>query len=441
MAFSWGAALKQWGSDIPTLGAAFDQIGEKKRKYKREDIEDQRAAEQEERLKLINAATLEDKNLQLGKLRDEIAKRDEGRKKAYEYNQTQSDLEKYQSSKPIPNTDRVNDIGDFSAPSTDYGKDLKMEALAAMKPEDRLRPLVPYGSYTPEVKSMIDYELANKKIDKTSYGKSGGKAFNRVGARADFNTPENREETKRFLLENKDTLGLDDAYVTELARQVDTGYAYDVNELIRQQSAKILGIEPEVKKQWELVPPKAAQAGASSESSTRKKAETEKDLAEEGVKTYTGTESSNLARTGMLVDKLKILRNALAANNIDIFDRTLFGAFKNPEIKTAMDLAQEITGREQSGAVIGAKEWDRFGSELVSRKNLLTENGRKAALNNLDDFIRRELQQGKNLTANKDWYQQYTKESTEMAGKLGGETKIIGGKPYKKVAGGWQLIK
>ena len=57
----------------------------------------------------------------------------------------------------VPNTQRVNEIGDFSAPSTGYGG-LSQEQLNSQQNAPY------YAAYEPGIKSRLDYDIANKKL-------------------------------------------------------------------------------------------------------------------------------------------------------------------------------------------------------------------------------------------------------------------------------------
>lgn len=60
-------------------------------------------------------------------------------------------------------------------------------------------------------------------------------AFNRIGARKEFDTPENRERTKAYIASNAERLGLTPEQVAEYNRQIDVGWVYDIQELLREK--------------------------------------------------------------------------------------------------------------------------------------------------------------------------------------------------------------
>jgi len=156
----------------------------------------------------------------------------------------------------------------------------------------------------------------------------------------------------------------------------------------------------------------------------------------------TGEGSIKIAQSAMAIKNLNRLKEELEKGNIDYFDiikKT--GQFKNPKVNNAFQQVSEIVGRQQSGAAIANHEWSNFGKEVLNRNFLLTEQGRKTALENIDDYLDRFHSVGILQTSDEDWYNKQServKAARERSSPSSVQTKVINGTTYKKVPGGWE---
>ena len=118
-----------------------------------------------------------------------------------------------------------------------------------------------------------------------------------------------------------------------------------------------------------------------------------------------GEGAIKISQSAMAIKNLQRLKEELEKGNIDYFDiikKT--GQFKNPKVNNAYQQVSEIVGRQQSGAAIANHEWANFGKEILNRNFLLTEAGRKTALENIDDYLDRFHSVGILQTSDEDWY-------------------------------------
>lgn len=118
-----------------------------------------------------------------------------------------------------------------------------------------------------------------------------------------------------------------------------------------------------------------------------------------------GEGAIKISQSAMAIKNLQRLKEELERGNVEYFDiikKT--GQFKNPKVNNAYQQVSEIVGRQQSGAAIANHEWENFGKEVLNRNFLLTEQGRKTALENLDDYLDRFHSVGILQTSDEDWY-------------------------------------
>jgi hypothetical protein len=131
----------------------------------------------------------------------------------------------------------------------------------------------------------------------------------------------------------------------------------------------------------------------------------------------TGEGAIKVSQSAMAIKNLQRLKNALEKGDIDYFDiikKT--GQFKNPEVNNAFQQVSEIVGRQQSGAAIANHEWSNFGKEILNRNFLLTEQGKRTALENIDDYLDRFQSVGILQTSDEDWYNKYNERVQRARG-------------------------
>jgi len=92
------------------------------------------------------------------------------------------------------------------------------------------------------------------------------------------------------------------------------------------------------------------------------------------------------------IQNFDVLQEGLISGNIDIFDidkgwTGMGSKYKNPEVAIAMDQLLEFVGRKASGAAISKSEWNNFQKQILDKKTLLTDQGKKAALKNLQSMM------------------------------------------------------
>lgn len=253
MASPYGSLFSNLGKFAPEIGASFDEERRKK-------LQDQEAI-----AKLaLYAQQTKGAELQNREAEDALNRKataNEGYDKYLSDLSSSDQLRTMQTESPL----------DFSmlktAPAGAMEQNIP-ENLAAMGKLGRLakmdqNKIIDLPEYDLARGSGYDEGIKNAYDAATKASKDTRKdAFNRVGARKGFQTPENVAATKKFILDNKEVLGIDDAYAEELLRQVDTGYAYDVNEMTRKMLDKELAIAPKVKEAYQLIEPKAEGAAA-----------------------------------------------------------------------------------------------------------------------------------------------------------------------------------
>jgi hypothetical protein len=164
--------------------------------------------------------------------------------------------------------------------------------------------------------------------------------------------------------------------------------------------------KPKIQKEQErgiVVQTAAEKSGASTTAKERAERDVQRD-----DPMYSAEQANKISQNGMAVKNLQLLRDELAAGNIQYFDIVKkTGQFNNPKVNNAYQQVSEILGRGQSGAAIADHEWKNFGKEILNPQYLLTEQGKAVALKNLDDYIDRFYSNGELITSDQDWYQKY----------------------------------
>lgn len=129
------------------------------------------------------------------------------------------------------------------------------------------------------------------------------------------------------------------------------------------------------------------------------------------------------------LDNAQVVKKALERPDASTYFATgKGGVFIKPDVFQAMEMLKELWGRAQSGAAISAGEWKSFERQLLNKNLLLTEEGRKTALNNMGSFINRQQTFGSAITKDSDWYNKLKNEKSLQ----GQEQPTPGGLPAVK---------
>jgi hypothetical protein len=166
------------------------------------------------------------------------------------------------------------------------------------------------------------------------------------------------------------------------------------------------------------IPGKTTEASAVGSAGTRARETTQREVQREQPM-FSGPQAIAISQSAIAVKNLQRLREELQKGNVGYFDiikKT--GQFANPKVNNAYQQVGEIVGRSQSGAAIADHEWKNFGKEILNPQFLLTEQGRKTALENIDDYMERFYSNGQLITSDPDWYKNYqgrTKKGMEEA--------------------------
>lgn len=135
----------------------------------------------------------------------------------------------------------------------------------------------------------------------------------------------------------------------------------------------------------------------------------------------TTTSAKIVSDVGFGLGKLQTLRGIVKGGDADVFNTTMLGEFTDPALADAILQLNEFHGREQSGAAISNSEWKNFRKQILNRKFLLTKEGKKAALDNIDDFIGRYYAKGELVAGHDGWYEEYNSAKNRGVSKLSGE--------------------
>lgn len=159
MAFSWGAALTQFGKDAPVVGASVDNIFDERYKRKRQGAIDERQA-------ILDSLTANEGQLKLDVMKDEIAKRDEGRDAFNKYSGDKSAIDQ---AKMISGTDTI-EPGQYAGPLAPGEVD-RLSILSKLKPDEMMDKykLPYYAAYDPGLKNMLTKETGKLGIGASVY--------------------------------------------------------------------------------------------------------------------------------------------------------------------------------------------------------------------------------------------------------------------------------
>jgi hypothetical protein len=169
------------------------------------------------------------------------------------------------------------------------------------------------------------------------------------------------------------------------------------------------------------IPGKTTEAAATSAAGTRAREETQREVQREQPM-FSAEQANKVSQSAQALKNMQRIREALVNGNIDFFDRVpITGQFKNPKIANSSLQINEIVARGASGAAINKDEWKKFDKETLNRQFLLTEQGRKTALENLDDYIDRFYSNGELITADPEWYDKYNVRGKKGREKVSGD--------------------
>lgn len=127
-----------------------------------------------------------------------------------------------------------------------------------------------------------------------------------------------------------------------------------------------------------------------------------------------------LAENGFALENMQILRDLLKSNDVNILKTSALGNFTNPKLVNVIEQLTEIHGREASGAAISASEWKNFRKQILNKKFLLTNEGKKEALENIDRFVGRYFAKAELVSQDPDWFTNYKEARQRGVEALGG---------------------
>lgn len=159
MAFSWGAALTQFGKDLPTVGASVDNIFDERYKRKRQGAID-------ERQKLLDDLTRQESQISLDKLLEEKTRRGEAYKAMEDFTGSMQPVDKPISTIPVDQVDLSKAMeaatgkGTVKAPQMSFDEALTKSNI--LKYSDN-----------PAVKNTLDYFNEKEKLNARTSGKLG----------------------------------------------------------------------------------------------------------------------------------------------------------------------------------------------------------------------------------------------------------------------------
>lgn len=244
--------------------------------------------------------------------------------------------------------------------------------------------------------------------------------FNMVGARIKYDTPEYRDLIKQQIDDSLNGGKISQEQSDFAKDQVDNGFAYDYGLAFMKN-----GVDASLKRgvkvadEYALNVPQAAGAAANTEATENKKREIQANnpiLSE--------AQGGALSDAYNAVNYLNTLKSKLKSNDLNYFDiDRKTGQFVNPDAGDAYLQLVEIVGRKRSGAAISDSEWKNFGKQVLNKNNLLTDAGKKTAIEGLDRYLDKFYGAGVTTTGNEDWYNNYKVKSKAARQKAEGTTE------------------
>ena len=423
MPFSWGAALSEFGRRTPGIVESF-RSAEK-------DEEERKLAEQQ---KLMAELGMKKLGLEIGGMETEqaedISKKTRTEEAIRKLQEAIAAKQQYATDKTTFEQQSQEYAGQNpeTPEQVDFGTAFQPKAEAPVEPKPPSEEYLTYGD-VPAVKEYMEYELAKERIKKT----------NKENSQATIFAPGTREYDLADKIA-KGQITWNQGLQAFVGFGNKTGKREDLINTIFEINPDYKSSEAEGAYRAAVgeaqIPMKtktaAATAAASGAAGTRAREETEREVQREQPM-FSAEQANKVSQSGLAIKNLQRLRNELEKGNVkyyDIIKKT--GQFANPQVNNAYQQVSEIVGRGQSGAAIAAHEWRNFGKEILNPQFLLTEQGRKTALENLDDYIDRFYSNGELITSDPDWYEKYNvrgqKGREKVSGKSGsGEWETING--------------
>jgi hypothetical protein len=249
--------------------------------------------------------------------------------------------------------------------------------------------LAKYAPYEQGVKSTLDM-LSGKSTQKPGV----------FGYKENYDTPENRAKNEQAIdaLVSSNKITDVDALIYRNANQ-----GVGVYEIMNKLNQMATGVSTAVRTAEETIPAKIETAGGTTAA---------REMTQRGIQAknpiLSEAQGGALGDAYQAVDYINVLKEAVKNGGAGYFDvdrRT--GQFVNPKVGDAFLQMVEIVGRKRSGAAISESEWKNFGKQILNKNNLLTEEGRKTALESLDRYLDKFYGAGVTTTGNEDWYQNY----------------------------------
>jgi hypothetical protein len=416
MPFSFGAALSELGNRTPGIVESF--------RTSRKDEEERKLAE---RQKLIEELGMKKLGLEIGgmeteqsveaqkraRMEEAIKKLQEGISSKQQYETEQAAFEQQSQAYKEQNPETSEQV--------DFGAASKPKVEPPVEPKQPSQEYLAYGD-NPAVKEYMDYEryrerlkMADKKPDIAGVFQPGTREYDLADKIAKGQITWN-QGLQAFVGFGNKTGKREDLINTVFEINPD----YKSSEGEGQYRAAIGEAQ---------IPVKARTAAATGSSGTRAREETTREVQREQPM-FSAEQANKISQSGLALKNLQRIRDALSGGKVEYFDIIKkSGQFTNPQVNNAYQQVSEIVGRGQSGAAIADHEWKNFGKEILNPQFLLTEQGKKTALENIDDYIDRFYSNGELITSDPEWYGKYN-----VRGKMGRE-KVSGGS-----AGGWETI-
>lgn len=256
-----------------------------------------------------------------------------------------------------------------------------------------------------------------EKILDTKAAKNEKAPFNMVGARIKYDTPEYRDLINSQIDDSLASGNISQEQADFAKNQVNNGFAYDYGLSFMKN-----GVDASLKRgvkvadEYALIEPKVAEAAAvtGTNENTKRKIQADNPILSEA-------QGGALSDSYNAVNYLNTLKSALKNNNVGYFDiDRKTGQFVNPQAADAFLQLVEIVGRKRSGAAISEGEWKNFGKQILNKNNLLTDAGKKTAIEGLDRYLDKFYGAGVTTTGNEDWYNNYKGKSAGARQKAEG---------------------
>ncbi len=270
-------------------------------------------------------------------------------------------------------------------------------------------------------------ETAKKMVESRYSGANAGTGGGATGARLRFakEHPELVTAAKDVIQKLRDSGEYSDEYLTSLDALADS----DPMLTLQTISTKRAGTDEGLIREEKGIPLATREASATT---------TAREVAGRNVQAAQPilgkAEREALLDSYNGVDYLNTLKSAIVNGNIDWFDPGKAGEFKNAKVNNANTQLVEVIGRNRSGAAISETEWKNFAKEIMNRNFLLTDEGKKTAVDQLDTFIDRFFASGSTAYGNENWYNQVKEmaKKSRALGEASGSTETAPGARAKR---------